>query len=336
MSTALLGLFKAIQESERKKGKTKDTLAEMFQKGLRPRAGGTGLGAPSGGFGGFLQEAFGGGQEIDYSQFEGPPQLVSTPRGGVTRVGDAGRGDADVVVEGEAKPPIQIGGKLIRPDTYEEVYGPQKMEEPTVVEIKVPGTDQVIGWSLGQIDPNTNKWVEIQTISKPKAGEPKGLQQVTLPDGSTAVFDPNIGAFADPAAREGGAGQPITAPERFTKPEEPRPAGDVQAAMRAMMDIHAVLDDDDLAGEMDEQQIAQLESLRNELILAFPQLTREGLDIPLDVGAAGAAGRIDALGGTPTQSGPGVGATVARTVIDIVKDIDKTLKSLPPGRDQSL
>ena len=306
MSTALLGLFKAIQESERKKAKTKDTLAEMFQKGFRPRAGGTGMGAPPGGIGGFMQEAFGGGQEIDYSQFEGPP-----------------------------KPPIQVGGKLLDPDTYEEVYGPAKKPNPTVIEIKVPGTDQAIGWSLGQVDPDTNDWKEIQTIAKPKPGESKPLQDVKLPDGSTAVFDPNTGTYADPAARtEAGAGQPITGAERFTKPEEPRPAGDVQAAMRAMMDVQAVLDDEDLIGEMDGPQLKQLESLRNELILAYPQLAREGLKIPGDVGAAGAAGRIDAMGGTP--SGPGVGATVVRTISDVVKDIQKTLKSVPYSRDQSL
>ena len=319
MSTALLGLFKAIQESERKKGTTKDTLAEMFQKGLRPRAGGTGMGASPGGIGGFLQEAFGGGQEIDYSQFEGPPQLVGGPEGSVYGIGDQGRGAATEVVAGKQ---------------------PKRFSDPEIENGQIVQIDPETGKRtvLGQAPANADSFARFFEIG----GKVHGIRQ----DGSTQVIldapeaepemeggDIEVGEGnemgLDPGFyRKKGTGFVRT---RGPTPAPPRGAGDVQAAMRAMMDVQAALDDEDLIGEMDDAQLRQLEGLRNELILAYPQLAREGLKIPRDAGAAGAAGRIDAMGGTPTETGPGVGATVIRTLGDIVKDIKKTLKSLPPS-----
>jgi len=318
MSVPLLALFKVLQNASRQRETTKDTLGEMFQKGFRPRAGATGMEAPMSGVGGFLQSFLGGGPDIDYSQFEGPPALVGGPRGSVQRIGDQGRGVVEEAVPGEA--PKQFAdphieqGKLVQvdPETHERrVLGDAPADAGAFVRFF-----EISGRIYGVRSDGSTK----EILSAPSEEAEIEGGDIEVGEGNELGLDP--GRY-----RKKGAGfVRIGGP----KAAEPRPAGDVEAARQAWVNLDKALEDE----ELDDQQRQRLESLRNELVMAFPAIAREGLRVPDSAGAAGAVGRVDAAGASPDQ--PGALDTAVRTVMDIVADIYETLRSLSTSRTRSL
>ena len=297
----LMALFKTLQQSNRRRDTTKDTLGQMFQQGFRPRAGATGMQASAGGVGGFLQQMLGGGPEIDYSQFEGPPQLVGGPRGSVSRVGDQGRGTASEVIVGETprrfNDPVIEQGKLVQidPETNRrEVLGDAPAESGKFVRFFEVG-----GSVYGITDDGTSTKILTAPTEEPTV---EG-SDIEVGEGNDMGMPPGV-------YRKKGAG---FVKVRNLEPAPPRPAGDVEAARQAWVNVDQALKD----GDLDEQQRAQLEGLRNELINAFPEVARQGLDIPGASGASGAAARVKAVGG-PADS-PGI-------ISDLVRDVGQLLE----------
>lgn len=278
-STALLGLFKALQQGQRERSGRRDKLGGLFEKGMRPREGMSGFNEPRTGVGGFLESMFGGGPRIDYSQFEAPPALVGGPRGEVSRVGDQGRGDVETVREAEPRPGIAVapGTSIVDPVTGDPIHEGGKYGDPEAREVK-DGDGNVVGWQVGQVNP-AGKFEG--TLVQKKTGTSKGLQTVTLPDGSQATFDPNNGTYVKPD------GTPVD-PESFEKPEEDRGATEGEAATKMVVNLQNMLEGNEPFGDLKltGQQRKKLNTLLNDIIFTMDDVTRDALGIDFDAVAA--------------------------------------------------
>ena len=249
LNAGLLGLFKTLQGAERSKKEKKDRLAELFEKGFRPKAGMTGRAPKRSGLIGGLEDFLQGGPNIDWAQFEGPPVITKGPDGGVVRVPDLGHGDPEI----HAGPPDPV----------------DQWSDPEVEQVfDKDGT--FLGWNRSQTNLTTNK-SDSKFIPAP-GDDDTAPKPHTLPDGRQVLFmkgDQGLG-FYDPLTL-----QRIEDKGAYLKP---RATTDADAMHKAYVNVQARLDNAEQTG-LDDGTIAKLKELQKLLAWRMPDVTREALGI---------------------------------------------------------